>query len=65
MLATTFISTVDYFAWILGLREPKFVPGYSGTELDLALDAAERWMQERKRPPGSCTEILIGSKKGW
>lgn len=25
------------FAWIVGLREPKFVTGYSGTEVDLAL----------------------------
>ena len=29
------------FAWILGLREPRFVPGYSGTELDLALMSGE------------------------
>jgi len=25
------------FTWILGLKEPKFVPGYGGSELDLAL----------------------------
>jgi tripartite-type tricarboxylate transporter receptor subunit TctC len=29
------------FAWIIGLKEPKFVPGYSGTELDLALMSGE------------------------
>ena len=29
------------FGWILGLREPKFVAGYSGTELDLALMQGE------------------------
>jgi hypothetical protein len=29
------------FSWILGLREPRFVPGYSGTELDLALMQGE------------------------
>lgn len=29
------------FGWILGLREPRFVPGYSGTELDLALMQGE------------------------
>jgi tripartite-type tricarboxylate transporter receptor subunit TctC len=29
------------FAWILGLKEPKFVPGYSGTELDLAVMSGE------------------------
>ena len=29
------------FAWILGLKEPRFVPGYSGTELDLALMSGE------------------------
>jgi tripartite-type tricarboxylate transporter receptor subunit TctC len=25
------------FSWILGLKEPRFVPGYGGSELDLAL----------------------------
>lgn len=29
------------FTWILGLKEPKFVPGYSGAELDLALMQGE------------------------
>jgi tripartite-type tricarboxylate transporter receptor subunit TctC len=29
------------FAWILGLKEPKVVPGYSGTELDLAVMSGE------------------------
>ncbi len=29
------------FTWILGLREPRFIPGYSGTELDLALMQGE------------------------
>ncbi|HWP58066.1 MAG TPA: hypothetical protein VNL14_09280 [Candidatus Acidoferrales bacterium] len=29
------------FAWILGLKEPKFVTGYSGLELDVALTAGE------------------------
>lgn len=29
------------FAWILGLKEPKFVTGYSGPELDLAMDRGE------------------------
>jgi tripartite-type tricarboxylate transporter receptor subunit TctC len=29
------------FAWILGLKEPRFVPGYGGTELDLALMQGE------------------------
>jgi len=29
------------FSWILGLREPRFVPGYGGTELDLALMQGE------------------------
>jgi tripartite-type tricarboxylate transporter receptor subunit TctC len=29
------------FGWILGLKEPRFVPGYSGTELDLALMSGE------------------------
>lgn len=29
------------FAWLLGLKEPKFVPGYAGTELDVALERGE------------------------
>lgn len=29
------------FAWILGLKEPKFVTGYSGPEVDLALTRGE------------------------
>ena len=29
------------FGWIMGLKEPKFVPGYGGTELDLALMQGE------------------------
>jgi tripartite-type tricarboxylate transporter receptor subunit TctC len=29
------------FTWILGLKEPKFVSGYSGAELDLALISGE------------------------
>lgn len=29
------------FAWLLGLKEPKFVAGYAGTELDLALERGE------------------------
>jgi len=29
------------FGWVLGVREPKFVPGYGGTELDLALMQGE------------------------
>ncbi|MGH7775507.1 MAG: hypothetical protein ACREQA_25045, partial [Candidatus Binatia bacterium] len=29
------------FSWILGLKEPRFVPGYGGTELDLALMQGE------------------------
>jgi hypothetical protein len=29
------------FGWILGLKESRFVPGYSGTELDLALMSGE------------------------
>lgn len=29
------------FGWILGLKEPRFVPGYGGTELDLALMQGE------------------------
>ena len=29
------------FAWLLGLKEPKFVVGYSGAELDLALERGE------------------------
>jgi len=29
------------FSWILGLKEPKFVTGYSGPELDLAMDRGE------------------------
>jgi tripartite-type tricarboxylate transporter receptor subunit TctC len=29
------------FAWILGLKEPKFVTGYSGLELDVALTNGE------------------------
>jgi tripartite-type tricarboxylate transporter receptor subunit TctC len=29
------------FGWILGLKEPRFVAGYSGTELDLALMSGE------------------------
>lgn len=29
------------FTWILGLREPRFVPGYGGSELDLALMQGE------------------------
>jgi tripartite-type tricarboxylate transporter receptor subunit TctC len=30
-------TTGRFFAWLLGLREPRFVTGYSGTELDLNL----------------------------
>lgn len=29
------------FSWLLGLKEPKFVTGYSGPELDLAMDRGE------------------------
>jgi tripartite-type tricarboxylate transporter receptor subunit TctC len=29
------------FGWILGIKEPKFVPGYGGAELDLALMQGE------------------------
>jgi tripartite-type tricarboxylate transporter receptor subunit TctC len=29
------------FAWILGLKEPRFVTGYSGPELDLAMERGE------------------------
>ncbi|HLN87898.1 MAG TPA: hypothetical protein VK200_15575 [Candidatus Limnocylindrales bacterium] len=29
------------FSWILGLKDPKFVTGYSGPELDLAMDRGE------------------------
>jgi tripartite-type tricarboxylate transporter receptor subunit TctC len=29
------------FAWLLGLKEPKFVVGYSGPELDVALERGE------------------------
>jgi hypothetical protein len=29
------------FAWLLGLKEPKFVVGYSGAELDVALERGE------------------------
>ena len=29
------------FAWILGLKDPKFVTGYSGPELDVAMDRGE------------------------
>ena len=29
------------FAWLLGLKEPKFIPGYAGTELDVALERGE------------------------
>ncbi len=29
------------FSWILGLRDPKFVTGYSGPELDLAMERGE------------------------
>src|SRR5919109_3770037 len=29
------------FAWLLGLREPRFVVGYAGAELDLALERGE------------------------
>ena len=29
------------FSWLLGLKEPKFVTGYSGPELDVALDGGE------------------------
>ena len=29
------------FTWLLGLKEPKFVPGYAGAELDVALERGE------------------------
>jgi tripartite-type tricarboxylate transporter receptor subunit TctC len=29
------------FTWLLGLKEPKFVPGYAGSELDVALERGE------------------------
>jgi len=29
------------FSWLLGLKDPKFVTGYSGPELDLAMDRGE------------------------
>jgi tripartite-type tricarboxylate transporter receptor subunit TctC len=29
------------FSWILGLKDPKFVTGYSGPELDVAMDRGE------------------------
>ncbi len=29
------------FSWILGLKDPKFITGYSGPELDLAMDRGE------------------------
>ena len=29
------------FSWILGLKDPKFVTGYSGPEIDLAMDRGE------------------------
>jgi hypothetical protein len=29
------------FAWLLGLKEPRFVVGYAGAELDLALERGE------------------------
>jgi tripartite-type tricarboxylate transporter receptor subunit TctC len=45
------------FAWIVGLREPRFVTGYSGTEVDLALMREEvdaraqtaAWLLHRNR----------------
>jgi len=29
------------FSWLLGLKDPKFVTGYSGLELDVALESGE------------------------
>jgi tripartite-type tricarboxylate transporter receptor subunit TctC len=29
------------FAWLLGLKEPKFITGYSGPEIDLAMERGE------------------------
>lgn len=29
------------FAWLLGLKEPKFITGYSGRELDIAIERGE------------------------
>lgn len=30
-----------FFAWLLALKQPRFVTGYSGAELDIALEAGE------------------------
>jgi tripartite-type tricarboxylate transporter receptor subunit TctC len=37
----TIYITGRLFAWVLGIREPKFVVGYSGPEIDIAMQSGE------------------------
>ncbi|MGH7827474.1 MAG: hypothetical protein ACREQ7_20145 [Candidatus Binatia bacterium] len=48
-----------FFAWLLGLREPKFVTGYSSPEMDLALIQGE--IDARQHSAGS----LLVEKPEW
>ena len=52
-----------FFAWLLGLREPKFVTGYSSPEMDIALINGE--IDARQHSAGSLAveKGRIGSRK--
>jgi tripartite-type tricarboxylate transporter receptor subunit TctC len=47
------------FAYILGLKEPKFVTGYSGTEMDVALESGE--IDARS----SAADSMVKRKREW
>jgi tripartite-type tricarboxylate transporter receptor subunit TctC len=51
------------FAWLLPLKEPKFITAYAGNEIDVAL-TRESSTLVRKRRTGYCTGIAIGSTSG-
>jgi len=52
-------SEARLFAYLLGLKEPSFIVGYTGPELDLALASAE--IDARS----SATETVLSRKPDW
>jgi tripartite-type tricarboxylate transporter receptor subunit TctC len=51
------------FAWLLPLKEPKFITAYGGTKSTWRSSAASSTL-ERRQPTGYCTGIAIGSTSG-
>ena len=51
------------FSWILGLKDPKFVTGYSGPELDLAMDRGELDARANIPDTDSATQRRARSRK--